>query len=105
MLNNKFLMSKRRQANLLAHFGFTKKSKTNDSEEQQEAGSLADDAFDEARGDRHTEAGDRVNSSSEAADGGDSTCLSLPVMVFQRLFCACQCILDSLWPRWLLVLI
>ena len=38
-------MSKRRQKNLLAHFGFTKKSKTNYSEEQQEAGSSADDAF------------------------------------------------------------
>ena len=38
-------MSKRRQANLLSHFGFTKKSKTNDSEEQQEASSSADDAF------------------------------------------------------------
>ena len=38
-------MSKRRQANLLAHFGFTKKLKTNDSVEQQEAGSSADDAF------------------------------------------------------------
>ena len=45
VLNNKFLMSKRRQANLLAHFGFTKKWKTNDSVEQQEAGSSADDAF------------------------------------------------------------
>jgi len=97
-------MSKRRQANLLAHFGFTKKSKTN----EQEASSSADDAFlratdttaapagkpaacesppTPALGDQHTEAGDGVNSSSEAADGGDSTCLSLPVMVFQRLFC------------------
>jgi len=36
-------MSKRR--NLLSHFGFTKKSKTNVSVEQQEAGSSADDAF------------------------------------------------------------
>ena len=45
MLNNKFLMSKRRQANLLAHFGFTKKLKTNDSVEQQQASSSADDAF------------------------------------------------------------
>ena len=35
-------MSKRKQGNLLTNFGFTKKSKTNDSEEQQEACSSAD---------------------------------------------------------------
>ena len=38
-------MSKRRHANVVAHFGFTKKWKRNYSEEQQKAGSLADDAF------------------------------------------------------------
>ena len=103
-------MSKRR----LAHFEFTKKLKTNDSVEQQEASSSADDAFLRATDttaapagkpaacespptpgpgvtgiqDGPTEAGDGVNGSSEATDGGDSTCLSLQVMVFQRLFCA-----------------
>jgi len=92
-------MSKRRQA----HLGFTKKSKTNDSVEQQEASSSADDAFFRATDttaapagkpatcespptpgpgvtgiqDGPTEAGDGVNGSSEAADGGDS--LHLPL--------------------------
>ena len=38
-------MCKRRQANVLVYFGFTKKSKTNDSEEQQKTSSSGDDAF------------------------------------------------------------
>ena len=73
MLNNNFLMSKRRQANLLAHFGFTKKSKTNNSEEQQEAGSSADHAF------------FRATDTTAAPAGKPSACESPPTPGIQRL--------------------
>ena len=72
-------MSKRKQGNLLANFGFTKKSKTNDSEEQQEASSSADaslgttDTTTAALAGTAAGESPRTADSSEAADDGNDT--------------------------------
>ena len=91
------VMSKRQQRNLPVNFGFQKKSKTNNSEELRQIVAWGPTPPLQLRTcgdccwwkpttgpgvtmiqDELTEAGDGVKDSSEAADDGDSTCLSLP---------------------------